>query len=70
VKLWLVAEITLWVCRFAQFFLCPLFNADMTDREVKAVDSGEHILSDVCMCYTLCMNNKRMRRIFKMITGD
>lgn len=27
--------------RFAQFFLCPLFNSDATDREVNAVDS-EH----------------------------
>ncbi|EDO37735.1 predicted protein [Nematostella vectensis] len=25
--------------RFAQFFLCPLFNADAKDREVNAVDS-------------------------------
>ena len=26
--------------RFAQFFLCPLFNSDATDREVNAVESG------------------------------
>lgn len=26
--------------RFAQFFIEPLFNADSTDREMKAVDSG------------------------------
>ncbi|CAG8446861.1 15584_t:CDS:10 [Dentiscutata erythropus] len=25
--------------RFAQFFICPLFNDDCTDRELKAVDS-------------------------------
>lgn len=28
--------------RFAQFFLCPLFNSDATDREVNAVES-EHL---------------------------
>jgi insulysin len=27
--------------RFAQFFISPLFNADCTDRELKAVDSGK-----------------------------
>lgn len=30
--------------RFAQFFLCPLFNSDATDREVNAVDSGSEII--------------------------
>ena len=30
--------------RFAQFFLCPLFNSDATDREVNAVDSGSQII--------------------------
>ena len=30
--------------RFAQFFLCPLFNSDATDREVNAVDSGSEIM--------------------------
>lgn len=29
------------VCRFAQFFLCPLFDESCKDREVNAVDS-EH----------------------------
>ena len=29
-------------CRFAQFFISPLFNADAKDREVQAVDSGGH----------------------------
>lgn len=28
-------------CRFAQFFLCPLFDESCKDREVNAVDS-EH----------------------------
>ena len=28
------------VYRFAQFFICPLFNADSKNREVNAVDSG------------------------------
>ncbi|XP_006822313.1 insulin-degrading enzyme-like, partial [Saccoglossus kowalevskii] len=28
--------------RFAQFFLCPLFNKDSKDREVNAVDSENH----------------------------
>jgi len=34
--------------RFAQFFLCPLFNSDATDREVNAVESEHHknVLSD------------------------
>ncbi|PFX29777.1 insulin-degrading enzyme-like [Stylophora pistillata] len=34
--------------RFAQFFLCPLFNSDATDREVNAVDSEhcKNVLSD------------------------
>lgn len=35
-----VDELLLLCCRFAQFFLSPLFNASATDREVKAVDSG------------------------------
>src|SRR4051812_19445360 len=26
--------------RFAQFFIAPLFTADVTDREMNAVDSG------------------------------
>lgn len=30
-----------WINRFAQFFLCPLFNADAKDREINAVNSGE-----------------------------
>ncbi len=29
------------LCRFAQFFLCPLFDESCKDREVNAVDS-EH----------------------------
>lgn len=29
------------ICRFAQFFLCPLFDESCKDREVNAVDS-EH----------------------------
>ena len=38
----LLSEIELCVLhRFAQFFQSPLFNASATDREVKAVDSGE-----------------------------
>nr|XP_058959294.1 insulin-degrading enzyme-like isoform X2 [Pocillopora verrucosa] len=34
--------------RFAQFFLCPLFNSDATEREVNAVDSEhcKNVLSD------------------------
>ena len=39
--------------RFAQFFICPLFNADAKDREVNAVDSGErlyHLTSPVPRC--------------------
>ena len=31
--------------RFAQFFICPLFNADAQDREVNAVESGENALA-------------------------
>lgn len=27
------------LCRFAQFFLCPLFDESCKDREVNAVDS-------------------------------
>ena len=27
--------------RFSQFFIAPLFNADMTDREINAINSGE-----------------------------
>ena len=30
-------------CRFAQFFLCPLFNEDATDREVNAIESGKNM---------------------------
>ena len=30
-----------YICRFAQFFLCPLFDESCKDREVNAVDS-EH----------------------------
>ena len=29
-----------YVCRFAQFFVAPLFTAGATDREMNAVDSG------------------------------
>lgn len=34
--------------RFAQFFLCPLFDADSTDRELNAIDSEhqKNILND------------------------
>jgi len=34
--------------RFAQFFLCPLFNEDATDREVNAIESEnqKNLLSD------------------------
>lgn len=37
-----VASLTSFIiCRFAQFFLCPLFDESCKDREVNAVDS-EH----------------------------
>ena len=32
-------KILLLVCRFSQFFLCPLFTASATEREVNAVHS-------------------------------
>lgn len=28
------------VCRFAQFFICPLLSPEATSREIHAVDSG------------------------------
>ena len=37
-------NVFLFFFRFAQFFLCPLFNSDATDREVNAVDSGSEII--------------------------
>ena len=36
--------LSIFFFRFAQFFLCPLFNSDATDREVNAVDSGSEII--------------------------
>lgn len=43
--------------RFAQFFLCPLFNSDATDREVNAVDS-EH-------CKNLLIDTWRLNQLDK-----
>ena len=37
-------NVFLFFFRFAQFFRCPLFNSDATDREVNAVDSGSEII--------------------------
>jgi len=41
------------VDRFAQFFLCPLFDADSTDRELNAIDSEhqKNILLDMRRIY-------------------
>jgi hypothetical protein len=39
---------SLYLFRFAQFFISPLFNADARNREVNAVESGVCIIS-VCM---------------------
>lgn len=33
--------------RFAQFFINPLMSADATMREIKAVDSGQRLCSDI-----------------------
>ena len=41
------------MCRFAQFFQTPLFNASATDREVKAVDSGRYVQ----ICHSGCQSH-------------
>lgn len=33
------------LCRFAQFFICPLLSPEATSREIHAVDSGMNFVS-------------------------
>jgi hypothetical protein len=37
---WLDGVFLAFVCRFAQFYISPLFSADAVSREIRAVDSG------------------------------
>lgn len=38
-------ELAKSVCRWAQFFICPLMIEDSIEREVEAVDSGQYIIA-------------------------
>lgn len=47
--------ILLYIFRFAQFFLCPLFDASCKDREVNAVDSEheKNVMNDAWRLFQL-----------------
>jgi hypothetical protein len=39
-------------CRFAQFFIAPLFDPSCTEREREAVDSGTYLFMSIYVLFS------------------